>query len=109
MVPERASLITWSNPLRGSEELPSDKPLALIIDDDPQVTHVMRFILQRAGFAILTATCAEQGLHLAIQRHPDVILCDAVLPRIQGCQLLRILKLTEATADIPVIMMSGHE
>ena len=87
----------------------SDLRTVLIVDDDPQVVHVTRFILQRAGFRVLTATCAEQGLHLAISHYPDVILCDAALPRIQGSQVLRILKSIQATASIPVILVSGHE
>ena len=105
MFPERAPFLSCVNAPAQSCDLPK----ALIIDDDPQVVHVTRFILQRAGFRILAATCAEQGLHLAITHGPDVILCDAVLPRIQGSRLLRILKSTPATTSIPVIMISGHE
>ena len=84
-------------------------PCVLIIDDDPQVAHVIRFILTRFGFNAVTAGSSEEGLHLAVALRPGVIICDAALPRINGSQLLRILKGTFETAAIPVIVMSGSE
>lgn len=86
-----------------------NRPFVLIIEDDPQVAHVTCFILKRAGFEALAAGSAEEGLHLAFETQPDVVLCDAALPRISGPEFLRILKKNEATAHIPVIMMSGNE
>jgi twitching motility two-component system response regulator PilG len=85
------------------------RPVVLIIEDDPQVAHVTRFILKRSGFEAIAAGTAEEGLHLAFEIQPDVVLCDAALPRISGPEVLRILKMDATTTHIPVIMMSGNE
>lgn len=86
-----------------------NRPFVLIIEDDPQVAHVTCFILKRAGFDAVAAGSAEEGLHRAFETRPDVVLCDAALPRISGPELVRILKTDAATTHIPVIMMSGNE
>jgi two-component system sensor histidine kinase ChiS len=85
------------------------RPLVLIIDSDPQVIHVTRFILQRSGFRIEMAENGEKGLKMARELQPDVIVCDAALPRIDGCPILPLLKHTDRTAEIPVILTSGGE
>jgi two-component system, OmpR family, phosphate regulon response regulator PhoB len=109
MPPERASVESSTNPLPKIRRPRSANTLVLVIDDDPQVAYVTRFILHRSGIHAITATSPEEGFHIAMTMHPDVILCDAALPRINGCQLLRILKQTDETASIPVILMGSHE
>ena len=86
-----------------------NRPFVLIIEDDPQVAHVTCFILKRSGFDAIVAGSAEEGLHIAFETQPDVVLCDAALPRINGPAVLRILKMDTATSHIPVIIMSGNE
>lgn len=108
MSPESASLVS---PSKQSARESSHKsgPRVLIIDEDPQVAHVTRFILSRSGFDAITASSAEEGLRLAVQMRPGVIICDAALPHIRGSKLLPILKATAETAAIPVIIVSGNE
>ena len=108
-MPERATVGLPSSVPSKIDHRRKDKPLILIIDADPQVTHVTRFILNRSGFRAVSATTPEEGLHLALELRPDVIVCDATLPPINGCPLLRILKLTRETALVPVILMGGTE
>ena len=108
MPSERAAAESSSNS-PASVTWPRSNALILVIDDDPQVAHVTRFILHRSGIHALTATSPEEGFHLAMTMHPGVILCDAALPRINGCPLLRLLKQTDETATIPVILMGSHE
>lgn len=107
MTRERAEGESYFEP--ALSEAGDTRPLVLIIDDDAQVLHVTKFILQRSGFRIETAESAGKGLELARELQPDVIVCDAGLPRINGCPLLPLLKHTNTTADIPVILMSGSE
>ena len=104
MPPESARLVSTPSRFDGLTG-----PCVLIIDDDPQVAHVARFILGRSGFDAYAAHTPEEGLHLAIELRPSVIICDAALPRISGAQLVRILKHTPETAGTPVIIMSGSE
>jgi DNA-binding NtrC family response regulator len=108
-MPERATVELRSSIPPRIGHRGKDKPLILIIDADPQVAHVTRFILNRSGFRAVSATTPEEGLHLALELRPDVIVCDATLPPIKGRTLLRILKHTHETASVPVIMMGGTE
>jgi two-component system phosphate regulon response regulator PhoB len=87
----------------------AQQPCVLIIDDEPHVADVTRFLFRRSGFDAFTAYTPEEGLHLAFDLKPDVIVCDAAMPRLSGLQVTRILKSDPATEHIPVIMMSGHE
>jgi len=85
------------------------QPFVLVIDDEPQVADTARFFLKRAGFDARSAYSAEEGLELAFETEPDVIVLDIALPRINGLDILRRLKAHAATARIPVILTSGHD
>ena len=63
--------------------------------------------LARAGHIILTASDGEEGLRVALEKKPDVIVLDMMLPKLGGAQLLRLLKTDPLTASIPVIVLSS--
>src|SRR5688572_22064985 len=106
---ERAETVPSFECFRRSFCTRTDEPFVLVIDDDPQILHVTQFILKRHGFQTIVATTPEEGLHLAAELRPNLVICDAALPRISGPAVLRILKSTPETSAIPVILMSGHE
>jgi len=81
----------------------------LVIDDDAQVSNTARYLLQRAGFEVCVAETADRGLEMAFDLHPDLILCDVMLPGSSGLEVLRTLKHHPFTAHIPVILTSGWE
>jgi DNA-binding NtrC family response regulator len=85
------------------------RPFVLVIDDDSQVANTARFLLKRGGFEARSAYSAEEGLELAFEMEPDVIILDIALPNINGLEILRRLKAHAATAHIPVILTSGHD
>jgi DNA-binding NtrC family response regulator len=64
--------------------------------------------LKRAGFEVGVSYLAEEGLELAFDTLPDVIVCDVAMPRMNGLEILRWLKAHAATAEIPVVLTSGH-
>jgi DNA-binding response OmpR family regulator len=84
-----------------------DQPFVLIIDDERDVADLTRYVLQRSGFDASTAYSPEAGFALAQNKHPDVIICDIAMPRLNGLEILHKLKADAATAHIPVILMSG--
>lgn len=84
-------------------------PFVLVIDDDAEVANTARFLLKRAGFDAESVYSAEEGLELALEMRPDVILLDIALPYINGLEILRRLKAHAATAHIPVILISGYD
>lgn len=83
------------------------KPLILLIEDDPVMARLYRERLQRAGLKVVSTRTGEEGLVVAMQTRPDVILLDLVLPGKDGIDVLRILKTEVETKYIPVIIITA--
>jgi CheY-like chemotaxis protein len=83
------------------------QPVALIIEDEQQVANVTRYMLRRSGFKACTACSAAEGMAMALENVPDVVICDIALPDASGLDILQRLKTNAATAHIPIILMSG--
>ena len=81
----------------------------LIIDDDPDMVELLATFLRHAGWLPLVASNADEALAVAKLSKPNVILCDAVMPRVTGAQLIGRLKANPETRAFPVIMMSGYD
>jgi len=79
----------------------------LIVEDNPANMKLTVFLLQHAGYSVLSATDAESGLALAREQHPDLILMDIQLPGMDGLAAIELLKRDEATRSIPVIVLTA--
>lgn len=82
-------------------------PLILIIEDDPTQRLLASSILRSAGHDVLEATDGAQGLEMAQAGLPDVVVCDVMMPGINGYQMVAALRNNPATADIPVLFLSA--
>lgn len=78
----------------------------LVIDDEQEVLDVLRSILRTKGFLVRTAVGGEEGLDCVGDQKPDLILLDLMMPRVSGREVVRRLKTVDATADIPIVIMS---
>jgi twitching motility two-component system response regulator PilH len=78
----------------------------LVVDDSPTELHIFKKILEKQGYQILVAKDGQEGVDIAKQELPDIILMDVVMPVLNGFQATRQLKNNESTADIPVIMVT---
>jgi len=78
----------------------------LVVDDDPTSRQMLAMVLQRAGHATILASSAEEGLDLFQQHAPDLVLMDIMLPGIDGCQAMRMLKQARGASWLPVILIS---
>jgi two-component system cell cycle response regulator DivK len=85
----------------------TDRAVVLIIEDNERNRKLARDILNHAGFDTLEAGTAEDGLALAAERSPGIVLMDVQLPGIDGVQALQRLRSDPATADIPVIAVTA--
>ncbi len=81
----------------------------LVVDDSPTEIVVFKKILEKQGYQILVAKDGQEGVDLAKQELPDLILMDVVMPVLNGFQATRLLKNDEATARIPVIMVTTKD
>jgi DNA-binding response OmpR family regulator len=83
-------------------------PSVLIADDDDDVRDVIEYRLQVAGYRTMTADNGRSALSLAIERRPRVIILDVTMPQIDGLTVCNRLHESPATAEIPVLMISGN-
>jgi len=78
----------------------------LIIDDEKPIRNTLRDILQYEKFEIIEAADGAEGIKLATEHNPDLVLCDIKMSKMDGLEVLS--KLQELNPDIPVVMISGH-
>lgn len=81
--------------------------LVLIVDDSPTDLHVMQQALEQGGFRTASAADGDEGVRMARELHPDLILMDIVMPGLNGFQATRQLASDPETRAIPVIMVTS--
>ncbi len=81
----------------------------LFIEDEQALQRTISEALHREGFEVLNAIDGDSGARLAKTEKPDMILLDLILPRRSGFDVLKELKATEETKDIPVIVLTNLE
>ncbi len=79
----------------------------LIIEDNPRNLKLVRDVLAVKGYTTIEAVTAEDGIELARDRHPDLILMDIQLPGMNGIDALKILRSESGTATIPVLAVTA--
>jgi two-component system, cell cycle response regulator DivK len=82
-------------------------PLVLIVDDNAKNLKLARDVLRAAGFRTLEAATGAEGIALAAERLPDVVLLDLRLPDLDGTEVARELRDEARTARIPVVALSA--
>ncbi|PWU24869.1 MAG: response regulator [Candidatus Rokuibacteriota bacterium] len=82
-------------------------PLVLIVDDNERNAKLARDVLEAAGMSTLSAATALDGLLLAREHRPDLVLLDLRLPDLGGLEAARRLRADGTTADIPVVALSA--
>jgi two-component system, cell cycle response regulator DivK len=85
----------------------SDLPLVLIVDDNDRNRKLARDVLRAARFRTLEAATAAEGIALASEHLPDVVLMDLRLPDADGTEAVRMLRAEPRTSRIPVVAVSA--
>ncbi|MBI3299904.1 MAG: response regulator transcription factor [Elusimicrobia bacterium] len=76
----------------------------LIVEDDPDISFILCECLKKAGHRVLTAKSAEEGVELARRRQPDLMVVDIMLPKMDGLELVRVLR---QESEVPVILLTA--
>ncbi len=84
----------------------SGKPLMLVIDDNADIRSLVAALLE-AEYNIITATDGREGLRMAARYIPDIIICDVMMPVMNGMECCRALKAETGTSHIPVLMLTA--
>ena len=79
----------------------------LVVDDQPAIRKLVRAALDGRGYRLLEAADGPSALATARRERPDLILLDLALPQLSGTEVCRQLKESPATADIPVLLLTG--
>lgn len=85
------------------------KPLILIIEDDTTLSEAMAETLGDLGCRVIRTDSSEEGLRLAQEQQPNLVLCDVVLPDGAGFDTVSALRANPVTAKTAVILMTGHQ
>jgi len=79
----------------------------LVIDDDIITQNMLRTTLANAGYSVRVASTGEEGIRMAKEKPPSVIILDIMMPGLDGGEVANILKKDPATKDIPIIFLSS--
>jgi DNA-binding NarL/FixJ family response regulator len=80
----------------------------LVIEDQPQMRRNLQTILEMEGFNVLVAEHGRAGLDLALEEVPDLILCDIMMPELDGYAVLQALRRHPVTATLPFIFLTAR-
>lgn len=81
----------------------------LIVDDSPTEIHVLKTILEKKNYEVLSAESGEEGVATAKSEKPDLILMDIVMPGLNGFQATRQITKDPETESIPVIIVTTKD
>lgn len=81
----------------------------LIVDDETYILNILDFSLGGEGFEVITASNGEEALTTAVDLHPDLIVLDVMMPKIDGFEVCRALKTKNDTKDIPIILLTAKD
>jgi DNA-binding response OmpR family regulator len=80
----------------------------LIVEDDPDIAELVARYLQKAGFVADRAASGREALQMIAARAPDLLVLDLMLPHVDGLEVCRLIRANEATAAIPIIMLTAR-
>jgi DNA-binding response OmpR family regulator len=80
----------------------------LVVDDEDDILHFLELVLREKGYDVATASGGHEALTKAQLEQPNLILLDIMMPQMDGWEVLKLLRVDEETADIPVAMLSAR-
>jgi two-component system, OmpR family, alkaline phosphatase synthesis response regulator PhoP len=80
----------------------------LVVEDDPDIAHLLAHTLERAGFHVDTVHSGTEAVQSVRQTRPDLVLLDLMLPGLDGLEVCRALRADAGTAAIPIIMLTAR-
>lgn len=80
----------------------------LIVDDEQDIVESLKFVLEVSEYTCYCAYNGEDGLRMAKELSPDLIILDVMMPKINGYKISRLLKYDKKYKDIPIIMVTAR-
>lgn len=85
----------------------SDSKKILIVDDDMTLRELYEERIKAEGYTILSASDGEEAIEKATKEKPDLLLLDIMMPKINGIDVMKMLREKEETKDIPIIILTA--
>jgi CheY-like chemotaxis protein len=85
------------------------KDLFLVVEDFEDSRFMMRRLLEMAGHRVVEATDGEQAIAMALEKHPDLILMDLSLPKLDGLAATRRIRQRRDLRNVPILAVSAHD
>ncbi|MDP9069742.1 MAG: response regulator [Actinomycetota bacterium] len=79
----------------------------LVVDDDPVIQGLLRVNFEMEGYDVIIASDGVEGVELARSEHPDIVILDVMMPRMDGLEVARVLKGDPSTSPIPIMLLSA--
>ena len=79
----------------------------LVIDDEEHILELLKFNLELSGHKVICSTNGKDGLEMAREESPDLVLLDWMLPNISGIDVLKVIREDKKVSDLPVIMLTA--
>jgi CheY-like chemotaxis protein len=86
--------------------MPTSKRV-LICDDDPVILRLLQVNLELEGYRVLSARNGQEAVDVACSEHPDLIILDIMMPRVNGYEAAEALKCGDSTKAIPIVFLSA--
>jgi two-component system alkaline phosphatase synthesis response regulator PhoP len=86
-----------------------DSAKILVVDDEPDILEILRYNLQKEGYEVLSASDGEEGLRVAEREHPDLIILDIMMPKMDGVELCRQLRSRPAFSKTLIAFLTARE
>jgi DNA-binding response OmpR family regulator len=80
----------------------------LVVDDEDDILHFLELVLGDKGYSVSTASNGHAALAAAQLERPDLILLDIMMPKMDGWEVLKLLRVDEHTTAVPVAMLSAR-
>lgn len=79
----------------------------LVADDDHDLLGYIKFRLEHAGFEVVTAADGEEALKLAVERQPNLAVLDVRMPKLDGFEVTRRIRVSDSVREMPVILLTA--
>lgn len=80
----------------------------LVVEDNEDNLYLIKYILQKSGYKVIEARSGAEGVELAVQEKPDLVIMDVQLPDINGLEATRKIRASEADGEIPIIALTSY-
>jgi DNA-binding response OmpR family regulator len=88
--------------------MPSDAPRVLLVDDDQVILRLLEVNFRLEGFQVSSASRGEQAVEQAERSVPDAVVCDVIMPGIDGFEVCRRVRESTGSAQLPFIFLTGR-